>query len=73
LQGLAADVGVDASVCVQEPHLELVIDVVDAGLAAGGGDGGSLLAEAADRAAERDQPVVGLDGDLVVERKPRVA
>jgi hypothetical protein len=72
LDGRAADLGVGAPVLVEEPHLELVEDVVDPGRPARVRHRGAILGEAADRATECDDPVVCLDGDLIGERKPPV-
>jgi hypothetical protein len=58
--------GVVARVVVEEPHLQVVGDVLNAVDALGGVRPLALLREAADRAAQHHVALVGRDGDRLV-------
>jgi hypothetical protein len=59
LQGDAADLVILTTIRADEIDLELVVDVIDTGDRLGVFDRRAALAEALDRAAERDRAVIG--------------
>src|SRR5438874_1710967 len=58
-----ADVGTRATLVVEDPDLQLVVDLVDSVCVAGVADGRPALAEAADRPSQHNHTVDGRDGD----------
>jgi len=73
LEGHPADVRIRAAAPVEQPDLELVVNVVDAVDGTGVIVGGSPLAEAADRAAQDRGAVDRGNRDLGRVGNPRIA
>jgi hypothetical protein len=67
-----ADVGVRAAHVIEDPDLQLVVDVLDAVCIAGIADRRAALAEAADRHSQHDFAIDCRDRDLIGREDPCV-